>query len=549
MKSIKSKIFLIVLIGIIASSVTVGAFGIFGANTVIRRDSADILDLMTQVQSSGLNTMFSDIEKSTIVLAGQVQEHLESLMVFHDFERYMRYKTKLEDISYYIASSTANAIAVYVRFAPEITDEVDSFVWKKTDDFFKPAKLTDFPIYDSDYSNSWYYKAQVTGRGVWTKPYYNDDFREYVITFAMPVYKNGKFFAVVGMDIDFDDIVAIVNSISVYDTGYAFLTDEAFVVTYHRSIRAGVRMFDKTTDFNMYYIDDLVIPIYEYTLDGKKFRMMYKPLENGMRLVVSVPSKEIDRERNRLFIEIVISILVISILLSLISMWVSKRLTLPLKELTDSTSQIIAGVYELNFNRKPHDEIGELMNTFLFMARSLKVQFNYINSLVYFDSMTGAKNKRAFLELRNKIDAAIESAKAQNEKYEFGVIVFDVNNLKEINDKYGHEAGDLLIKNSCDLIKKIFSESEIFRIGGDEFVIVITGLDFENRFELLTKFRTEMDYEFNNKTEVSEKLSIANGLAVYDALKDLDFQAVFDRADEEMYKTKISMKGGREFVR
>ena len=99
MKSIKSKIFLIVLIGIIASSVTVGAFGIFVANTVIRRDSADILDLMTQVQSSGLNTMFSDIEKSTIVLAGQVQEHLESLMVFHDFERYMRYKTKLEDIS------------------------------------------------------------------------------------------------------------------------------------------------------------------------------------------------------------------------------------------------------------------------------------------------------------------------------------------------------------------------------------------------------------------------------------------------------------------
>ncbi|WP_407427766.1 diguanylate cyclase [Treponema sp.] len=549
MKSIKTKIFAIVLSSIIGSSVIVGSFGIYWSNSAIRKDSVQILDLMADVQSNGLNTMFSDVEQSSIVLSNYVSEELDSIFVLTDKEEFARYITKIENIAFYIANCTRHALSVYVRFAPELTNGVESLIWRRTGGKFERGTLTDFPIYNSDFENSWYYRARKFDCGVWTKPYYNDDFREYVVSYSVPVYKNGKFFGVVGIDIDFDDMATIVNSISIYNSGYAFLTDEDFVILYHRSIPEGTRLFNQTNDFYQVLKDESSTPVYEYAFKNRKSRMIYKELINGMRLVVSVPAREIDKDRTKLIIMIVLSVLVISVMVSLFSVWMSNRLTKPLKELTDSTNKIVAGVYDLNFKRKPHDEIGNLMNTFSFMAKSLKVQFDYINTLIYIDSMTGAKNKRAFIDERTEIDKKIENSKQTGKKFEFGIIVFDVNNLKYLNDNFGHEEGDELIKNSYNLISSNFSNSPVFRIGGDEFVAVITEKDYENCLELLTKFRTEMEYLQNNKAKPSEQLSIAAGFAAYDSQKDVNFQSVFARADEEMYRAKIAMKGGRENVR
>ena len=549
MKSIKTKIILIVLSGIIASSFIVGSFGLFWSSKAIQTESSQILDLMAQVQTGGLNSMFSEIEHSSIVLSQHVEENLKDFSLFKNEDNFLRYMEKLEDIAFYIANCTSSAMAVYVRFAPELTSEVKSLLWRKKDGVFSKDTLPAFPVYDSDFGNSWYYRAHALGTGVWTLPYYNDDFKEYVISYGVPVYKDGEFVAVVGMDIDFDDIASIVNSISVYDSGYAFLTDEAFIVTYHRSIRAGVQILEQAADFKQTYIPELHTSLYEYIFKNEKFCMLYKPLVNGMRLVVSVPVQEIDRARTELFITILFSVLVIALLLSAFSVWMSNRLTRPLDELTHSATKIIAGNYDVRFSRKPNDEIGSLMDTFIFMAKSLKIQFEYINSLVYYDSVTGAKNKRAFIDVRNEFNRKISEAKDKNERLEFGVIVFDVNNLKYLNDTFGHKEGDALIKNACSLITRIFSESPIFRIGGDEFVSVIAGKDFENRNELLTKFRSEMDYLQANKSKASEQLSIASGIAVYDAKNDVEFQTVFERADEEMYKTKIAMKGGISNIR
>lgn len=531
------------------SSVIVGGFGIFWSSTAIRRDSAQILDLMAQSRTSGLNSMLTEVERSAIVLSQYVADELSSLEILNEEESFSRYIAKLENIAYYIANCTNPSLAVYARFAPELTNKVESFLWRRQGADFVQDSLSEFPVFGSDFDNSWYYKARLLGRGTWTRPYYNEDLKEYVISYGIPVFKNGRFFAAVGIDIDFDDIVAVVNSISVYESGYAFLTDEDFVVQYHRSIPMGTRIFDQTADFKQIPIKGFSAPFYEYSFKNKKFHMLYKKLENGMRLVVSVPAREIDKSRNELILMILCSVLIIAVVVSLFSVFMSNRLTRPLKELIDSTSHIIAGVYDLHFKRKPNDEIGELMKTFMFMAKSLKIQSEYTNSLIYLDSMTGVKNKRAFIDEREKIDAQITSTKIANKDFSFAVVVFDVNNLKYLNDNFGHNAGDALIKNACKLITLHFEDSPIFRIGGDEFVAIITGKDFENKIELLTKFRAEMDYLQKNKTDPAEQLSIAAGFAIYNSETDQNFQAVFERADEEMYKAKIAMKGGRDAIR
>ena len=547
MKSIKTKIFFIVLTGIFASSIIVGGFGIFWSNNAIKKDSERILSLMAQVQADDLNSMFRDVEQASKALSRYVCEELPDLLILNDKDRFARYLTKIEEISLHTAQSTGEVFSVYVRFAPELTNEVESVLWRKEGDGFVLESLPTFPVYNSDFENSWYYRARIKGGGVWTSPYYNDDQNEYVISYGIPVYKNGKFFAVVGMDIDFDDIASIVNSISVYDSGYAFLTDKDFVTIYHRRLPVGSRIFEEAKELKKIHSEGIGSEFYQYKKNGRKFRMLYKDLLNGFRLVITVPAHEIDRNRTKLIFTIIFSVILISILVSLWSVFMSNRLTRPLKELAESTNHIVAGAYDFDFKHHPDDEIGDLMDTFSFMAKSLKVQFNYINNLVYYDSMTGAKNKRAFIDVRNEFNTKIQ--KGEDKTLRFGIIVFDVNNLKTMNDKFGHKIGDLLIKSACNLISRNFSNSEIFRIGGDEFVALITGKDYENRNELLMKLRCEMDYPVPEKNEAFEKVAIAAGLACYNPKRDKDFQSIFERADEEMYKTKIEMKGGRENVR
>ena len=560
MKSIKSKIFFVVLSGIISASVIVGGIGIYWSTKAVKHDAAQVLDLMVQVQSADLDSMFSNVEQSTKVLANYASEHYSESETLNNGKNLPNYLNEIKNISYYIANCTNSAMSVYVRFSPEVFGNVSSILWHKKDKVFSFEELSDFPIYNSELEDNWYYHARAKQRGIWTNPYYNDDINEYLISYLVPVYKNGKFIAVIGMDIDFDDIVSVVNSITVYDSGFAFLTDEDFVIRYHRRIPYGTRLFSQTQDYTLIKYDGLSTDFYEFTstvddyrqnnrLKKVRYRMVFKNLQNGMRLAVSVPVGEIDRTRTRLVYGLVFTAILISILLSLFSIWMSGKITRPLKKLADSTKRIVVGEYDFEFDNLPDDEIGELMSRFDFMAKSLKRQFEYINSLAYLDAMTGAKNKRAFIDETDELNMQIKNSKTSGSKLEFGVIVFDVNYLKTVNDNFGHKAGDQLIKTAYNLITKNFSLSKIFRTGGDEFVVTITGRDYENRTELLAKFRTEMDVPLPENNGAFEKVSIASGLAVYDSEKDTCFQNVVERADGEMYKTKISMKGGREFVR
>lgn len=549
MKTIKTQVLFIVLAGIITASVIIGGFGIFWSNSTVKRSSAQILDLMAQAQTGGLDSMFFDIEQSSIVLSHYVGIELDRIEDLNDEQKLSRYIARLQDIAYYIASCTEPAMAVYVRFDPELTDGVTSILWRKKDGVFVQDSLEGYPVYDSNFDNSWYYKARLYRRGVWTKPYYNDDFNEYVVSFGIPVYKNGKIIAVVGMDIDFDDIAAVVNSITVYDSGYAFLTDENFMIVYHRSVPEGTQLFDYDYTFKEIEHKGINSSFYEYKKDNKKYRMLYKEIECGLRLVVSVPANEIDRDRTRLIFSLIISVIAISLVVSLWSAWMSNRFTMPLKKLSYYAKNIIAGDYDVEFESSGSDEVSELIGNFSFMAKSLKRQFDYINGLAYVDAMTGAKNKRSYIDARDELNDRIHLSKESGEKLNFGVIVFDVNNLKLMNDQFGHKAGDLLIKCACNLISKTFILSPVYRIGGDEFVVILRGKDYENRIELLTKLKLEMDVPVPEKNSAFEKVSLAFGISVYDSATDENFQSVFERADNEMYKLKVAMKGGVEQVR
>jgi diguanylate cyclase (GGDEF)-like protein len=155
------------------------------------------------------------------------------------------------------------------------------------------------------------------------------------------------------------------------------------------------------------------------------------------------------------------------------------------------------------------------------------------------DDLTGIKNKNAYGEFEKKLDQQIQSG----EPVEFAIAICDVNGLKTVNDTQGHRAGDDYIRGASKLVCETFKHSPVFRVGGDEFVAILLGYDFENRESLEQNF-----VKIVKDNSEHDKVVVACGISVFDPAHDKSVSAVFERADAMMYKNKMSMKGGRDEI-
>ena len=184
-------------------------------------------------------------------------------------------------------------------------------------------------------------------------------------------------------------------------------------------------------------------------------------------------------------------------------------------------------------NEEQEDSIEDISEKMHMMQTELRRYIDYVHAQAYIDSMTGVSSKTAYLERVAEIEKKI-----QEETAEFKVIVFDVNGLKAMNDNFGHEYGDMLIINTAKVIKSLYDKKNIFRIGGDEFIVIIEDEDDktleENEFDIN---RAIEDFNRNLK-EGDVKVSCSFGGAHYNPRIDASFKNVFKRADEEMYRYK-----------
>jgi diguanylate cyclase (GGDEF)-like protein len=121
--------------------------------------------------------------------------------------------------------------------------------------------------------------------------------------------------------------------------------------------------------------------------------------------------------------------------------------------------------------------------------------------------------------------------------------MFDCNELKEINDEYGHERGNEYLVTACRVICGVFSHSPVFRMGGDEFVVLLTGQDYENRTILMQDFDLATEKHNRRAENPWERISVSKGIAAFIPGSDRTVQQVLDRADKRMYEEKRRIKG------
>ena len=185
----------------------------------------------------------------------------------------------------------------------------------------------------------------------------------------------------------------------------------------------------------------------------------------------------------------------------------------------DDGPRIIVGLNDIDAQVRQEEE------TELRLAQA-KAQVNI-------DALTGVKNKHAYLEAEDRLNDQI----ARHQATPFAIVVLDVNDLKQVNDTSGHQAGDELIRDACRVVCNAFKRSPVYRVGGDEFAVIVQGFDYEHIEERL------WDVTVHNEQALGTgDVVIACGMAMFKA-EDDDFVAdVFDRADRRMYNNKKALK-------
>ena len=173
----------------------------------------------------------------------------------------------------------------------------------------------------------------------------------------------------------------------------------------------------------------------------------------------------------------------------------------------------------------------------------LGVQAKFVSQLAYRDGLTGIANRTAFQERLEELE------KEKMQLPGIAIIMFDVNDLKLINDNQGHQKGDQLLVSSAEIIKTAVEsvEGSCYRIGGDEFSCILSGEDVTGRCEkVIDCFKKGMD-DYNSVDGQPFRISIASGYALYNKNKENEMlMDVYQQADARMYENKQYIKQQRK---
>lgn len=283
------------------------------------------------------------------------------------------------------ANHTNGAVTAYLRYNPNYSNPTSGVFAQRqsVDSELQCLTPTDFSMYDeSDVEHvGWYYLPVQAKEAIWMSPYMNENINIYMISYVVPLFaEDGTSIGIVGMDIDFSQITDLVDETTVYQSGYAFLTDASGSIMHHKNVDEGTVITDldsslkKGADFLAE--DGNQGKTLEYTYKNVDKKLAFYNLDNGMKLVLTAPVSEIYSEAYGLAKMIILAMIVAFILSAVIGIVMGTGLTKPIRQLTSVIEQTAA----LDFRpteagaklRKQKDEIGDMATKIHDMRKKLR---------------------------------------------------------------------------------------------------------------------------------------------------------------------------------
>ena len=186
--------------------------------------------------------------------------------------------------------------------------------------------------------------------------------------------------------------------------------------------------------------------------------------------------------------------------------------------------EVIGYLYVVNYDVEKTVEVKELLElTAFFLGAEIANSqlLEQLDEMSRTDSLTGLNNHNAMLRVMKEFTGG-------REKRPFGVVNIDLNGLKVVNDTKGHAAGDKLLIQAGEILRKVFYDKDVYRSGGDEFVVIIDEIT-EDVFEMKIE-------KLREASEKNSEVSFAIGSFWSDG--SVDIAAAFHKADQTMYADK-----------
>lgn len=487
-KTIRARVRGILVVGILVSSVLIGGIGMISAGKAVERDSARILNLIGNEKRLEIETRLQRVQQSVNIIYQYVEEHLTPEISLLSDKGYVDgFCKEVYEVLKNAGEGTICATSVYLRFAPQLLSPLEGIYLARDTQTgeFKDQKMTDLTqgLQNNSDSVVWYYDPVEAGKAVWVRPYEEENLGSVMASYVIPIYRGGTAVGVIGMDVDLAFLQEIVDGVSVYKTGHAYLITKEGQV-YHGIYPDGVKPEEYDEHVKQLAIqaqtDSTEDKVYIHPcVDGEE-QMVFKKLINGMYIAVVAPSREINAERYALLWQMILALVIILVIVLIISTRVIRQITKPLSDLTEAARKIGEGNLDVDIQTVLEDETGILAITLKESMQEIKKQVSYANHIAYTDILTGLNNRHYMREYCTKY--------AQGTPKDVGVIFCDLNRLKYINDTYGHSAGDGLITGFASIITELFPQDMCCRMSGDEFVIIVvdvTSEEFMRQVEVL----------------------------------------------------------------
>ena len=478
MRNFQQKIMFILVIAILFASLMTGFVYTYVVNNITESDSKQIL----RMRESEASRDFTEKVDQSVVDANMIDEDAKNRVsnveqlnnkAFRD-----HFLKEVRNFGWNIVNHDERIVGLSFRVNPEYSTSRSGYYISLNN---QTTRMEDFEL-EPDASFAKYdrvdhkpfYEVYKKKKAFWTDPFIDPDNHMNVIAYTKPVYVKGKLLGIMALELDFDEICNNANSVQVYKTGKVILVNKkGKLISIGEDKDSIPADLAKRMSSHEYYRSTYVKGHMKQIFYGEK-------LTDNIYMALVVPEFEINADRDKS----IFTILSVTVLLSAILVFLC--------------TNIIHRIFTL-------------ANT---------------------DSLTKVYNKLYYKEKVTELDEAIIDHKLHS----LAIAVLDLNRLKATNDEKGHEAGDQMIKEAASSIQSFFKGFDIYRIGGDEFVVIFEKcipLAAQRKVELYQKMMESRAAEYRFK----ESAVVSCGFASLE-ITDTDYNDLFNRADRQMYKEK-----------
>ena len=383
-RKISTQLVTLCMLVCILVSVPLGVFMYNRMGSHLKRDAEVDMNYFCQDRCRDIDSELQRIEDAVSALSAVAVEKISSMSALKSSaEARQALLREFDSTMMSMLYSMSMAKDMYFHFSSNITGlsarEEGLFYAKREDGSLEERPITQVHEYgrDNPENVAWYYNPISAGKAIWINPYYDIGFEQTLISYVMPFYCDGELVGIVGMDIDFQQLLIMIDEWEYHATGYLYLKAGDGHIHYHKDYLVGEDIhgdeqdqFVEHTDLNDKEStgDKLV----HYHFRGENRVMAFSTLRNGMKLVLCDSYEEIYEERGSMFRIVLLTTLAVSVFSFLIALLVAQRISKPIHELSEATKEVSSGNLDVALPQSKTYEVSELSRSFQTAVSSIK---------------------------------------------------------------------------------------------------------------------------------------------------------------------------------